>query len=78
MWAPKNIEIHAFALHTKCRTIYRSVVCQKFVMLNDGIFTFSPLHVSYFFYYVAFQDGLQFILSKSPCFGTNVGQHKIN
>ena len=63
MWAPKNIEIHAFALHTKRTTIYRSVVCQKFVMLNDGIFTFSPLHVSYFFYYVAFQE---FAVKRSP------------
>ena len=63
MWAPKNIEIHAFALPTKRRNIYRSVVCQKFVMLNDGIFTFSPLHVSYFFYYVAFQE---FAVKRSP------------
>ena len=56
MWVPKNIEMHAIALHTKRRTIDRSVVCEKFVMLNDGIFTFRPLHVSYFFYFVAFQE----------------------
>ena len=63
MWVPKNIEMHAFALHTKRRTIDGSVVCEKFVMLNDGIFTFGPLRVSCFFYFVACQE---FAVIQSP------------
>ena len=60
---PKKYTNACIRLAYKCRTIGRSVVCEKFVMLNDGIFTFGPLDVSYFFYFVAFQE---FAVIQSP------------
>ena len=86
-------DLAVIAMHAKAVTIDRSVVCEKFVALHPRQMTASSLladEVSQVFLLASISSqflwrfrslqcySFQFVLPKSPCSGTDVGQLKRN